>query len=193
MNKFWKSLVVVGIALFLGINLYLDIQKKSSATATEIPNVPVGISIGEVAPDFKGVTLSGEEIRLSDSRGKTVLINVFASWCGPCQLEAPHLSQVYADIGGDDVEFIGLNLLESSAEVAAFKSEYGWEFPVVLNQDSNLTELYRPLGLPTSWFIDPDGVIQYVHTGPVTQEMLVQAIIDIQSGLDPNPYNRAIQ
>ena len=189
MNKFWKSLVVVGIAFFLGINLYLDIQKKNSASAAENPDLPVGISIGEAAPDFEAQTLSGETIHLSDYRGKTVLINVFASWCGPCQLEAPHLSQVYADIGGEDVEFIGLNLLESPAEVAAFKSEYGWEFPVVLNQDGNLTKLYRPLGLPTSWFIDKHGIIRYIHTGPVTQEMLEQAIIDIQKNRDPNPFS----
>jgi len=188
MTKFWKSLVVVGIFLFLGINLFIDAQKENPAVLSDNPDLPIGISIGEVAPDFEAQTLSGETIHLSDYRGKTILINVFASWCGPCQLEAPHLSQVYADSGFEDVEFIGLNLLESPAEVAAFKTEYGWEFPVILNQDGALTAIYKPLGLPTSWFIDPEGVIQYIHTGPVTQEMLIQVITDVQENRDPNPF-----
>jgi thiol-disulfide isomerase/thioredoxin len=106
-------------------------------------------------------------------------MNVFASWCGPCQLEAPHFAQVYADLVGDGVEFIGLNLEEHPSEVASFQADFGWIFPVVLNQDGALTEIHHPLGLPTSWFIDPQGIIQYVHTGPVTAEMLEQAIIDI--------------
>ena len=130
-------------------------------------------------------TLDGETIKLSDLRGKTVVINVFASWCGPCRIEAPHLAQVYADFIGQDVEFIGLNFEERPEDVAAFKDEFSWQFPVVLNQNGDLTEIYQPLGLPTSWLIDPDGVIQYVHTGPVTAEMLAQAIMDIQKGDDP--------
>ena len=179
---------VIGLVLFLGINLYLDLRDKSPVVTSEIPDLPVGTSKGQQAPDFEGVTLTGKTLRLSETRGKVVLINVFASWCGPCQLEAPHLAQVYAELGGDDMIFIGLNLKESPEDIAAFKAEYGWEFPLVLNQDGYLTEIYRPLGLPTSWLIDPNGVIQYVHTGPVTAEMLTQVITDIQEGRDPNPF-----
>jgi len=188
MRRYWKSLIVIGLALFIGIKLYLDIKDGNPEINTLSSDLPVGISKGEQAPDFEGTTLTGEVIRLSDFRGKTVVINLFASWCGPCQLEAPHLAQVYADLGGDDVEFIGLNLEEHPEDVAAFKSEYNWEFPLVLNQDGSLTEIYRPFGLPTSWFIDPSGLIQYVHTGPVTVDMLEQAIIDIQEGREPNPF-----
>jgi thiol-disulfide isomerase/thioredoxin len=188
MKKIWKPIIVIGLAIFFGINLYLDIRDKPSQTTSVISEIPVGISKGELAPEFEGKTLSGETLHLSDTHGKTVLINVFASWCGPCQLEAPHLAQVYADLGGDDVIFIGLNFEEKPEEVAAFKEEFGWEFPLVLNEDGRLTEIYQPLGLPTSWLIDPNGVIQYVHTGPVNAEMLAQAINDIQEGRDHDPF-----
>ena len=188
MKKLWKNLIVIGFALFFGINLYLEIQEPSPEPLVDTSDLSVGIKTGERATDFEGVTLSGETIRLSDLRGKTVLINLFASWCGPCQLEAPHLAQVYAELGGDDVAFIGLNLEERPEEVSAFKEEYGWEFPVILNQDGKLTEIYRPLGLPTSWFIDPNGIIQYVHTGPITADMLTMAIINIQEGREPNSF-----
>ncbi len=187
MKKIWKLIIVIGLALLFGTKLIYDLQKRDPIAPPETSDLPVGISKGEQAPDFVGTTLAGDTIQLSDLRGKTVVINVFASWCGPCRIEAPHLAQVYADLGGEQVEFFGLNLEERPRDVAAFKEEYGWEFPLVLNQNGDLTEIYQPLGLPTSWLIDPDGVIQYVHTGPVTAEMLAQAITDIQEGGDLNP------
>ena len=185
MKNAWKLIVVIGLALLFGSKLIYDFQKSNPISQTEISDLPIGISKGQQAPDFVGTTLAGHDIQLSDLRGKTVVINVFASWCGPCRIEAPHLAQVYADFIDQDVEFIGLNLEERPEDVAAFKDEYGWEFPLVLNQDGDLTEIYQPLGLPTSWLIDRDGVIQYVHTGPITAEMLTQAIMDIQKGADP--------
>ena len=185
MKKTWKLIIVIGLAILFGTKLIYDFQKSKPITQIGISDLPIGISKGEQAPDFVGTTLDGDVIQLSDLRGKTVVINVFASWCGPCRIEAPHLAQVYAKLDGEDVEFIGLNFEERPEDVAAFRDEYGWEFPLVLNKDGDLTKLYQPLGLPTSWLIDPHGVIQYVHTGPITAEMLTQAIMDIQKGLDP--------
>jgi thiol-disulfide isomerase/thioredoxin len=190
MKKTWKLIIVVGLAILLGANLILDLRDGTPVGISEISDIPVGISKGEQAPDIEGITLEGKTLNISDFRGKTLVINVFASWCGPCQIEAPHLAQVYADLGGDDVEFIGLNLEERPEDVALFKEKFDWEFPLVLNQNGDLTEIYQPLGLPTSWFIDAEGVIQYVHTGPITSEMLVQVITDIQEGRDPNPFAR---
>ena len=171
MKKTWKRIIIIGLILLLGGKLAYDLLEENSQPEIISSDIPIGITKGERAPDFVGTTLAGDTIQLSDLRGKTVLINVFASWCGPCQLEAPHLAQVYADLGGEDVEFIGLNLEESPADVAAFRAKFGWDFPMVLNQDGSLTEIYLPLGLPTSWFIDPQGIIQYVHTGPVTHSV----------------------
>ena len=96
MKKIWRPLVIISLAIFLGYNLYLDLQDKPTADAAEISDIPVGISKGELAPEFEGITLDGETFRLSDTRGKTVFLNLFASWCGPCQLEAPHIAQVFA-------------------------------------------------------------------------------------------------
>lgn len=188
MKKTLKFIFLFGLTLLLGSKFILDLWEEAPTINTGNPEIPMGIAKGDQAPDIEGITLSGDTFHLSDFRGKTVLINVFATWCGPCQIEAPHLAQVYADFEGKDVIFIGLNLEERPEDIANFKFEYGWEFPLVLNQDGLLTEIYQPFGLPTSWFIDPNGVIQYVHTGPVTSEMLPQAITDIQDGRDPNPF-----
>jgi thiol-disulfide isomerase/thioredoxin len=187
MKKIWKPVIIIGLIIFLGINLYLDLREPAPVVASEISAIPIGINKGELAPNFEGITLDGESITLADLRGKTVLINVFASWCGPCQLEAPHLTNVYAELGGDEVVFIGLNLEEKPEDVAAFKEKFGWKFPLVLNEDGAITDkIFTPIGLPTSWFIDPQGVIQYVHAGPITEEMFRQAIVDIQAGREPS-------
>ncbi len=189
MKKIWKPVIIIGLVIFLGVNLYLNIREPAAVVASEVSDFPVGINKGELAPNFEGTTLSGEKITLADLRGKTVLINVFASWCGPCQLEAPHLANVYAELDHDEVVFIGLNLEEKLENVAYFKEKFAWEFPLVLNEDGALTDqIYTPIGLPTSWFIDPQGVIQYVHVGPITEEMLRQAIVDIQMGRDPHSF-----
>ena len=182
MKNTLKIIIVTGFVSFLGLGLLFELLEKEPVVPNQASDISIGTTKGEMAPDFIGTTLTGETIKLSELRGKTVVINVFASWCGPCQLEAPHLAQVYNDLGGDDIEFIGLNFEENRSEVAAFQAEYDWVFPVVLNQDGALTDIYHPIGLPTSWFIDPQGVIQYVHIGPVTAEMLEQAIFDVQEG-----------
>jgi thiol-disulfide isomerase/thioredoxin len=188
MKKALKILIISSLAIFLGINLVVDLREKPDDISVQNTNIPIGISKGEQAPNFEGLTLEGEKFKLSDLRGKTVLINVFATWCGPCQIEAPHLAKVYNEIGGDEVIFIGLNLEENPGAISAFKEEFMWEFPLILNQDGRLTEIYQPIGLPTSWFIDSDGIIQYVHAGPITAEMLSQTMTDIQEGRDPNPF-----
>jgi thiol-disulfide isomerase/thioredoxin len=193
MKTIWKPLVLVLVAGIMVADLFLDYRERPAieeitSDDTLALDLPVGLAVGELAPDFIGTTLKGETIRLSDLRGKTVLVNIFASWCGPCRIEAPHLAEVF-NASGEDVVFVGLNLQESPEAVAGFREDFGIEFPLVLNQDGKLTEIYRPIGLPTSWFIDTNGVVQYVHAGPINGELLAQAIEDVQAGLQPNPFS----
>ena len=72
--------------------------------------------------------------------------------------------------------------------MAGFRDEFVIDFPLVLNQDGALTELYRPIGLPTSWIIDQQGVVRYVHAGAVTTDFLLRAIKDVQAGRQPDPF-----
>ncbi len=193
MRQWWKALTLVFVATVMLADVYLDYRASlgQQNTPVERSGIPVGINTGELAPDFTGITIDGQEIRLSELRGKTVLINIFASWCGPCRVEAPHLVEVHNGLDAEEVVFIGLNLEETSEAVAGFQADFGIEFPLVLNQDGRLTEIYTPRGLPTSWFIDADGVIQYVHAGPITAEMLQQALADVQAGRQPDPFAAA--
>lgn len=189
MKKIWKPLLIIVIIGIIAAELFFDYRSSldtSSQVASTI-DLPVGTNSGELAPDFSGTTLDGEIVQLSDLRGKTVLVNIFASWCGPCRAEAPHL--VEADnLLGEDVVLLGLNLQENITAVESFKQDFGIDFPLVLNEDGELTEIYKPIGLPTSWFIDPDGIVRYVHVGPLTSEIMLAAIEDTQAGREYNPF-----
>jgi peroxiredoxin len=197
MKKLWRPLVLLLVVAVMGADVYLDSLRgrdqsaavgAASPSETELSDLPVGLAEGQRAPDFSGTTLTGESIRLSDLRGQVVLVNIFASWCAPCRVEAPHLVEVHNNVAGDDVAFIGLNLQERPQEVEAFKSDFNIDFPLVLNEDGSLTEIYQPIGLPTSWFIDEQGVIRYVHAGPMTSDLLQRVIEDVQAGRSVDPF-----
>ncbi len=183
MNRYVKVFIVLVIVGVLAADLYFDYRSDQARLdqAGDIGSFPIGTSVGELAPDFTGTTVDGQKIQLRDLRGKTVLINIFATWCGPCIAETPHLVEAF-NASGEDVAFIGLNLLETPGAVAEYQNDYSVSYPLVLDQEGRLTGIYQPRGLPTSWFIDPDGVIRYVHTGPMTTEIIQRAISDVQAG-----------
>jgi thiol-disulfide isomerase/thioredoxin len=190
MNRIWKPLVLIIVAGALALSLYFQVNSGVADSVSSPDSQQVGISTGEVAPDFTGTTLDGETIRLSDHRGKIVLVNDFASWCGPCLIETPHLVDVYNAEEGE-VVFIGINLEETEGNVAGYRDEFDVPYPLVLNPDGALTEIYRPIGLPTSWFIDSEGVIRYVHAGPMTAPMLREAIAAVREGREPDVFSVA--
>ena len=189
MKRIWKPLILVLGAGVLAVSLYLQVSSRDDTEgANSLEGLSVGISAGEIAPDFTGTTLDGETIRLSDFRGKIVLLNDFASWCGPCLAETPHLVDVYNAEDGE-VIFIGLNIEETEASVADYRDDFNVPYPLVLNQGGELTEIYRPIGLPTSWFIDPEGVVSYVHAGPMTTPMLQEALDAVREGREPDVFS----
>ena len=188
MRRIWKPLVLIVVSGALALSLYFQFDSGDVEGASSPAPRQVGTSIGEMAPDFTGITLDGETIRLSDHRGKIVLVNDFASWCGPCLIETPHLVDVYNAEEGE-VVFIGINLEETEADVASYRDEFDVPYPLILNPDGKLTEIYRPIGLPTSWFIDSEGVIRYVHAGPMTASMLREAITAIREGREPDVFS----
>ncbi len=193
MKTLWKPIVIILVVCIMAVDVFLDQRTNAQAEVVTLAGsdltLPVGTRIGELAPDFNGTTLEGDTVRLSDLRGKTVLINVFASWCGPCRLEMPHLVQLSNELDQDEVVFVGLNLQENPDSVTTFRDEFGIDFPLVLNEDGQLTNgLYTPIGLPTSWFIDREGVVRYVFSGAMTREVLENVLDDVIAGREPAPF-----
>lgn len=188
MKKLWRPLVLLLVVGFIAVDLFVDYRDGIAhpvAEVAEVAGLSVGTTVGDLAPDFTGTTLDGETIRLGDLRGKVVLVNDFASWCGPCLAETPHLVEVF-NTNAEDVVFIGLNLQESEDAVVTYRDDFAVTYPLVLDPDGRLIDIYKPIGLPTSWFIDPDGVVRYVHVGPMTAGMIQRALDEVAAGREPD-------
>jgi peroxiredoxin len=135
---------------------------------------------GALAPDFLLEQVEGGETRLSDYRGRPVVLNFWASWCRPCRQEMPLLVEASERYAGDGLVVIGLNLQEGRSLIEPFAEDYGIEFPLLIDRDGEVGDRYRLLGLPTTYFIDADGVIRDVFAGPledVVDDQQVQGAI----------------
>ena len=135
-----------------------------------------GVQRGQPAPSFHLPGLDGQAVRLSDLRGDVVLINFWATWCGPCRMEMPELEQIHRAHGGKDLHVLGVNLGEPTALVRAFIAEEGFTFPILLDETSSLATQYAPSSLPTTYIIDREGRIASVLVGAHPEEAFLQAV-----------------
>ncbi len=148
------------------------------AAANPTGKSPAAIE-GRAAPDFRLAALDGSTAALTSFRGKFVLLNFWASWCGPCRGETPDLQALQARAGGDHFTVIGVNQQESPGDARAFASEFGVTYPVLLDRAGDVSTAYGvDRGLPVSFLVGPDGVIRKVFLGRVS----AQALHDIETG-----------
>ena len=135
-------------------------------------------AIGEAAPDFALADLDGNLVRLSDLRGKTIILNAWATWCTPCRREFPELVELYETNKERGLVVIGLNLKEATANVRKFAEDFSAEYPIVIDKDSSVIGRYRLFGLPSTWFIDADGILRAQHIGLLTEEILAAKLAE---------------
>lgn len=132
---------------------------------------------GFLAPDFELQTLTGENIRLGQLHGRPVILNLWASWCPPCKAEMPAIQRVYAAYSDRGLAVLGVNMTyQDDAESAQrFAREQGVTFPILLDRDGSVGRQYEMRALPTTFFIDGDGVIQDVVVGGPLSEALLRS------------------
>jgi len=143
-----------------------------SSSAAGGGSVPVA---GDPAPDFALMQLGGGEVRLSDYRGRPVLINFWASWCPPCRIEMPELVKSYETHRDQGFVILGVNLtyLDNLPDVEGFVEEFHMTFPVLLDERGEVAErLYRLRGLPMSVFVNRAGVIVRIQYGALSGSQL---------------------
>lgn len=135
------------------------------------PGAQVKAVPGSLAPDFLlGGLKEGEEVRLSDYRGHPVVLNFWATWCAPCRKEIPNLVAAYGRHKDEGLVVIGLNHAEGRSIIAPFVERFGMDFPIAIDLDGEMWSRYGLLGLPTTFFIDRDGVVRSVFLGPFVEE-----------------------
>jgi len=121
---------------------------------------------GGLAPDFQLPDLEGQSISLSDFRGEPVMVNFWASWCGPCRIEMPFIQEVYEEWSGQGLVVLAINKGESLSTVNDFMQSGNYSFPVLLDISQDVALEYSVWGIPRTFFIDEDGIIKAIKIGP---------------------------
>jgi peroxiredoxin len=135
-----------------------------------------GVANGAKAPDFELKTPDGKSVKLSDFKGKAVMLNFFATWCPPCRAEMPTMEAAYEASKDKGFVILAVNLGEPNVTVTQFMEKMGVTFPVVIDENDRVSKLYDIVPLPTSYFIDKNGNVYAKTTGEIKKEQLNQLI-----------------
>ena len=173
MKSRWIAAAAAACAIALLIVpwvLHPRAASKSAAPAT--PHK----SEGAANLDLTLKDMNGNAVRLADYKGKVILLNVWATWCGPCQLEIPELVETYAKYKDQGVVVLGVSLDDTAEMLREYAPKKQMNYPLLLMQD-DFDEAYGPIiGVPITFFIGRDGTIARRHFGPVSKEQVDQEI-----------------
>jgi len=139
-------------------------------------------TVGSPAPDFELHTGDGQSIKIANLKGRAVVINFWATWCGPCREEMP-LFQKYAQEQENRLTFLGVNEQEGLEQVGQFTRDLGIQFPILFDLDGSVAGRYYVRSFPATFFVDSDGVLRAQHLGQMNEDLLVQYLATI--GIKP--------
>ena len=160
--------------------LALQVARRSPA-AIQV-TVAGGVAhVGAAAPDFTSQRLDGSTVRLSQFRSKPVLLNFWATWCGPCQDEMPLLQRAATQYGGAGLTVLAVNYQQTDANgMRAFLRRVGARFPAVYDPNGRIAAAYGvSIGLPVSIFIDRSGTVEFIQVGQMSDAILQQHLHSI--------------
>lgn len=162
---FKKIFPIVLIMTMISVIIVQAMEKEETKeTNIDEDKIP-GLSIGLKAPDFQLQTIDGELLKLSDFKGKKVIINFWATWCPPCKKEIPELESFHK-ASGDKVKILAVNM-DSGSNVEKFAKEMKITYPILLDQKEKVSKMYKVISIPTTFFIDGDGIIRHKYLGPI--------------------------
>jgi len=137
------------------------------------------VAAGQTAPEFTLTTFEGEQFRLSDLKGKVVLINFWASWCKPCEEEAADLEAAWRDYQPrGDVVFLGVDYVDTEPEAKAYLKKFDITYPNGPDLRTRASQAFRIRGVPETYIVAPDGKLASVQIGPFTSLAQIKAMID---------------
>ena len=121
--------------------------------------------MNQIAPDFTLKSLDGSNIKLSEHRGEVILINFWASWCGPCRQEMPLLDDLHQKYSPMGFSLYGVNVEEDSEAAKKMLRDLNVSFPILFDNDNDVSKAYDVIAMPTTVIVDRDGKVHYVHHG----------------------------
>ena len=161
----WVQIAIWGILAALLVLVAITLGKRQQGTVQPGDKIP-----DFTLPLFKGYEYQGRsEVKFSDFKGKVVVINFWASWCKPCEQEAAELEQAWKTYEpSGDVIFLGADYIDTEPEARIYLQKFGITYPTGPDMGTKISQLFRTQGVPETYFIDPEGVLQYVKKGPFT-------------------------
>lgn len=181
MRVFEKTLFIGAAALcFLTAGwLFIEAGLPQRATYTgqiSENGLTIAPELNSIAPNFEQPTLTGASISLESLRGSPVVVNFWATWCEPCQVEMPDLQAVYAEYQADGLRILAVNLGEPSPLVSEWVRSFGLTFDILLDARQSVAALYYLRGQPSTYIISPQGIITDIFYGPVSAGALRAAL-----------------
>ena len=164
-----KAIILALVAMVITFGV---VAMGCACGTTEAPKV------GAHAPDFTLPVLDGQSISLSDLRGRAVVLNFWATWCGPCVAEMPHLQEVFEERAGDDLSMFLINIAQGSGTVRQFVQANGLSIPVLLDSRGDVATRYDIRAIPATFFIDKEGNIQAIKVGSFSNKAEIEAYLE---------------
>ena len=177
----WRWFRLIGLPLialaFIGLAIAVLQRPSGGSGAVAVPGADVDTSSGsgpvegQTAPDLTLTAMDGAVYHLAELRGKPVVLNFWATWCGPCRQEMPAFEEVHRE-RGDDVIILAINAGEGTSLIEPFVQRYKLSLPVLLDRDNAVNHRYRVTALPTTVLIDRDGRVDGIRVGPYSRDLL---------------------
>ena len=165
-----RGTILAILALAIGYTIYAAVAKDKIEL----------IAVGAEAPDFEVVDLNGYKYRLKDYKGEGVLLNFWGTWCEPCEREFPAMERQYEVYKKQGIEMIAVNFAQSEFEVSKYVANMGMTFPVAIDKTKSVFTAYNIGPLPTSIFIKPDGTIDRIEKGEMSEAEIIQYLESIK-------------
>ena len=170
-----QTLLIGGFFLLLfGIIMWQGLRPSS-----DVASQNTQIAIGQPAPQFQAPDLEGHNTSLADYEGDVIVLNFWATWCPPCRAEMPGIQSVYDMYQGEGLTVLAVNARENVPVVAAFQEQFGVTFPILVDEQGQVMNLYQAHSLPTTIIVDRDGVVQHIQNGSITAAQLEAIIVSL--------------
>ncbi|MEZ0480002.1 peroxiredoxin family protein [Planococcus sp. SSTMD024] len=169
------AIAIIAINFFEEDAAPIDTSESTSSTTAQETSLAEGLSQGQTAPDFTLTDQNGEMVKLSDYRGKKVILNFWATWCPPCRAEMPHMQEFHENNTGGDVEILAVNLTaqdNGDEAIRSFIDEFGLTFSMPMDETGSTAQTYQIRTVPTTYILNTKGEIAQKIVGPMDEQIM---------------------